>query len=150
MRATSGLFVVIALTLTTGCGGSPTTPPGGGLPRLPEAGNIGGKIKEAGEQIKGAAAAGVEELKQQRDQLVNSVKPKLEEVDKKVEELKKQASTATGEQKQKLQDQIDKIKEKREAVDKKLAEVKEAAAERWVKVKEGFDQAMKDLQDAVK
>jgi chromosome segregation ATPase len=144
MRATSGLFVVIALALTTGCGGSPTTPPGGGLPRLPDAGNnIGGRIKEG-------AGAAVAALQEKRDQLLNSMKPQMEALDKKVDELKKKAATATGADKQKIQDQIEAIGKKREDFEKKVGELKEAAAGGWDKAKDGVEQAMKDLQDAAK
>jgi Flp pilus assembly protein TadB len=128
MVRTAVLFLAAALVL--GCSGSPSTK------------TVDDAAKKA-KEVEEAAA-------KKRNEFIKDYQKQLDDADSKLKDWKEKADKATGDAKVKLQKSYDDAKGRRDELAKQMTEFGKASVEGWDKLKDGFDKAGRELNDAVK
>ncbi len=98
-----------------------------------------------GIQVQQVALASDETTKQERDEFVNKVQKKMDEINVGMKELKEKAYRSTGEAKTKLENELTKLQPTLEAAKRKLADLKTAVDEQWKDMKADVEKTVKEL-----
>lgn len=85
-------------------------------------------------------------IKNERDQYVDTVQAKLNEMDKKIDGLAERAGATKGNAKKQFERDIERLRDQRSMVDQKLDTLKDANEASWMDMKAAVDQALADLE----
>lgn len=84
-----------------------------------------------------------------RDQFIESVKSKLDDLNAEIDRLEGKVNDASGEAKKKYQAQLEEVREKRTELKKKLTELRNASEAQWEKLKLEVEHAWKAFSNSV-
>jgi len=90
----------------------------------------------------------VQYTKQQKEEFQRKVQAKLDEYRKRIYELQVEAEEMSAQMKANMNRRIKDLEAKREAAEEKLTQLESASGKAWAEIKEGLDQAVKDLGQA--
>lgn len=84
-----------------------------------------------------------------RDQFIETVKGKLDEVNQEIDRLETKAKEASGDAERKYRQQLDDIREKRDELKQKLTDLRAASEAQFDKLKLEAEHAWKAFQNSV-
>jgi predicted ribosome quality control (RQC) complex YloA/Tae2 family protein len=84
-----------------------------------------------------------------RKQFTESIKSRLDEINKEIDRLEERAREASGEAEEKYREQLKAVREKRSEVKQKLDELQTASEAQWEKIKLDVDYAWKAFNNSV-
>ncbi len=104
--------------------------------------------KDVKKETKEAYDTAVEYTKQQKEEFQKKVQAKLDEYRKRIYELRVDTDEMSAQVKAKVNRRLEDLEAKREAAEEKLAQLESSSGKAWAEIKEGLDQAVKDLDQA--
>jgi polyhydroxyalkanoate synthesis regulator phasin len=104
--------------------------------------------KEVKQEAKEAVSAAAQYAQQGKDEFVKSAEMKMEELKAKTAQLKQDAQAASGEARANLERQIQALEEKSESTQARLSELKNSSGGAWQDMKQGFGDAMTELDQS--
>lgn len=105
---------------------------------------------EVKQEVREAVDAVGDLAKQKRDEFAASMRDTIADIDTKLEALRAESAEAGEEAQAKLKEQMEKLGEQRDALQSKLDEFQEASGDAWENLKQGFENAATDLNNAIK
>ena len=99
-------------------------------------------------ETKEAYETAVEYTKQQKEEFQKKIQAKLDEYRKRIYELRVETDEMSAQVKDKVKHRLHDLEARREAAEKKLAQLESSSGKAWAEIKEGLDQAVKDLGQA--
>lgn len=92
------------------------------------------------------SAASENGVEKERDRYIDTIKAKLDEMDKKIDGLEERKAAMKGNAKKQFDRDIERLRDQRSMVEQKLDDLKGVSDASWTNMKAAVDQAMADLE----
>jgi predicted nucleic acid-binding Zn-ribbon protein len=103
---------------------------------------------EVKKDMKEAAQKISQYTEQKKEEYVQEIRAKLDEMSKQIAELQERAKTVQGQLRAALESRIADLKEKQSAAEKRLGELQSASSKAWVDMKAGLEMALALVEES--
>lgn len=105
-------------------------------------------VQEVKKDMKAAAQKVSEYTEQKKQEYVQELRAKLDDLSKRIVEIEKRAKDVREEARAALQSRLADLKEKQSAAEKRLEELKSASSRAWVDMKAGLEMALALVEES--
>lgn len=145
VMAGAGMLLVVGVMWLTGC---EQAPPAGGDSTTQPAG-AGVSLEDVERKTREMAEAGLEYLRQKKEQYEKHVGPELDRLGERVEEMKQKLREVAEDARPELEKRVEELGKEVEQARERFEKLKEASGPAWEEARRGLDRAVERLRSAL-